>query len=291
MHDLGEIENELNIANNVASLSLAYEEIAVMKMQRIRDEVLNNRAYVEKLYDVFKDVSIQYYIAHNRKRKDLDQDLANYSTLAKNGKTLFVLLTPNTKLSGNLTNLVAIDFVDKYKAKKRKPDCLIVGKLGKMLLNKYMRVDTATFKFYELPSGKNMKLLIEITQILRQYSRVVVFYGKFKNLLNRASDITDISGLPEQSEVEEGKKTYYIFEPDVKSVLNFFESQIFGVIFKQKIAESKLGTLGSRISAMEAAVGNAQKRIEELTQEENFLLKHSKDKKQRQTMSSISLWS
>lgn len=291
MYNIDHIENELNIANNVASLSLAYEEISVMKMQRIRDEVLNHRKYVERLYQVFKEVSLQYYIVHNKNIKVLDgETVATYSTLTKNGKTLFVLLTPNAKLSGNLTNLVVLDFVDKFNAKKQKLDCIVIGKLGKMLLNKHIKTDPKYFKFYELPSSKNTRLISEITEVLMQYSRVVVFYGKFKNLLNRVSDITDISGLPNKEEIEEGRKTYYIFEPDVKNILNFFETQIFSVLFKQKVLESKLGSLGSRISAMESAVGNAQKRIDELLKMESTYLKYSKDKKQRQTMSSISLW-
>ena len=63
------IMEDLEALNSLKELAQSYEEIAVVRMQKIRDSVLKTRDFLARLSDVFVDLKSSY----NREVKDLIQ--------------------------------------------------------------------------------------------------------------------------------------------------------------------------------------------------------------------------
>src|SRR5205823_613403 len=98
------ITEDLEALNSLKDLAESYEEIAVIRMQKIKDSVLKTRDFLADLSDVFVDLKASY----SREVKDLIErrkkgDKSIISSLQKNGKTLMVYLSSNGKMYGSVT--------------------------------------------------------------------------------------------------------------------------------------------------------------------------------------------
>src|SRR5574338_459259 len=98
------IAEELEALNSIKDLAESYEEIAVIRMQNIKDSVLKTRDFLASLSDVFVDLKSSYA----REVKDLIARIKKgeknlLAGLQKNGKTLLVYLSSNGKLYGSVT--------------------------------------------------------------------------------------------------------------------------------------------------------------------------------------------
>src|SRR6185503_17730115 len=111
------IMEELEALNTIKDLTQSYEEIAVVRMQKIRDSVIRTRDFLSRLSDVFVDLKSSY----QREVKDLlarikKGDKMLLPTLQKNGKSLMVYLSSNGKLYGAVTGKTFRLFMQDLKA-------------------------------------------------------------------------------------------------------------------------------------------------------------------------------
>src|SRR5690242_14429946 len=101
------ITEDLEALNSLKDLASSYEEIAVVRMQRIRDSVLKTRDFLSDLSDVFVDLKASYLREVKElleKRKTGDKSIM--SLLQKNGKELIVYVSSNGRLYGSVTQKV-----------------------------------------------------------------------------------------------------------------------------------------------------------------------------------------
>src|SRR6266576_7175823 len=95
------IFEELEALNSIKDLAESYEEIAVVKMQKIKDSVLKTRDFLAGISDIYVDLKSSYM----REVRDLISRIKKgektlLTGLQKNGKTLLVYLSSNGKLYG-----------------------------------------------------------------------------------------------------------------------------------------------------------------------------------------------
>src|SRR3990167_3327468 len=105
-------------------LAEVYEEISIMRIQRIKTSVLKTRNFSDELSKVFFDVKSSYVnklIEMRKKRVTKNTPLP--TNLTKNNKEALVLLSANTKLYGDIVPRVFNLFLDQ--ARKRKSDLVI----------------------------------------------------------------------------------------------------------------------------------------------------------------------
>lgn len=326
MQAVKNIDLEIELALNIKSLALAYEEISVMRMQKIRTTVLSNRYYLDNLYPIFKEVR-KIYVENHLSKKDLKmmnremlenakkiiekgnsgvfsrfsrektpesspEYTVNYSTIMKNNKNATVLITPNARMSGNISKVIIDNFLADIKPNDQNTDYFVIGKVGESLLRASLssKIKNGEIKYFDLPRINNEMQIYKIAEELMRYKSVNVYYGKFKNLVER---IAEKGSITADYGVDINKKALlsrFIVEPSIDKVLNFFEMQVFYVLFKQKIFESELGMLGSRISAMEGSIAKSENKINLLTYKRNVFLREEDQKKQIQRVVSYSLF-
>ena len=266
-------------------ITQAYEEISVMRMQRIRDLVLNTRLFLGDLYNVYVDVKVNY--KESLMKKIIKEDDAMKAMRERNGKTAVVFISTNTKLNGEIIQKVFREFYD-Y-SQTHDVEIFIVGRMGKQLYDQ--RSEKKPYQYYDLEENYiNSTSLHKLVTDLLAYKQVDAFYGKFESLLNQIPTEANLTGdQPEEKQAEGKAATLYMFEPSVVKILEFFETQIFSSLVKQSVNESELARYASRIRAMEEAGQNIDKSMKSLSSQMIKIKRLVSNKKQLEIMSRVIL--
>lgn len=292
MYNKYAIKEESELVDTFKMLAQAYEEISVIKMQRVRSSVLSTRDFLDELSQVFADVKSSYQqeiqIMLNKKKRKVK--INPLTLLSKKRKTVAVLLTPNSKLYGDIINRVYYLFIEE--SKKNSYDIVIVGKRGKELLDQQQ--PGLKYKYFELPDDNvTFEDLKPVFSYITDYEKVYVYYGLFNNVITQTPVVSNVTG--EQALISEKKdkinQIKYIFEPSLEKIFTFFQNQVFTSLFKQTVHEAELSRLASRITAMEQALSNIETTEQRLKEDVSRLKKLSANKRQLDTFSGIGLWS
>jgi len=267
----------------------AYEEIAVMRMQRIRDSVLHTSLFISELNQVFVDVKSNYKTTSTggllmQKKKTITPQV---TIIDKNGKNVAVLVTTNSKMNGEIIPKVFHEFYTYVN--EHQTDIIIMGKMGKQLYEQMSK--KRPYTFFELKENQITNVsLREIVLAMLPYKEINVFYGKFESLLFQNPTLTNLSGDKiEGKSDKKDKPNLYVFEPSIEKILEFFETQIFSSLVKQTLNESELARYASRIRAMEEAMQNIDKKTKGLKSQSNKIRKLLGNKKQLEIMSRVVL--
>ena len=267
-----------------------YEEIAVMRIQRIRKSVLATRTFYQKLSKVFADV-----------RMSRQREVVRYLTKKKKGaqkkgeesvKEVKVLLSAQERFSGGLTRAVVRQLINSLI--DRPTDIIVIGDAGRDLLVE-LRPELK-FDYYDLPDFKSPAgALLPIVTTLQKYEKITLYYGRFVNLVDQIPAMTRLFeeiGWHGSGTILRGGKheLYYLFEPELSEVVDYFNQQIFAMLFKQTVDESRLAQLGSRITAMEQATNKIDEKLKRLALQQRREYKKVNNDKQRQRMSGLALW-
>lgn len=293
------ISEQIEDVEAMKMLAEAFEEVSVIRMQRVRGNVLQTRDYLDKLGDVFVDVRSSYkkqIAQYMEKQKSFftrkKGSVFQFSTMAHNGKTVVVLLSANTKFYGSIIERVYDLFMGTIKNKD--VDIVIVGRLGKEMYDAETAIPGGkkSYSYFSIPdlnfSGADLAPMLKV---ILGYEHVVVFYGKFTNMMTQVATSSNVSGDDALSATSPGtEKTKFHFEPTLEKILHIFESQVFSALFKQTVHEAELARLASRITSMEQALGSIHT-IEKGLQSDMRRVKHSvQNSKQIEAFAGMSFW-
>ncbi|HSW47657.1 MAG TPA: F0F1 ATP synthase subunit gamma [Candidatus Saccharimonadales bacterium] len=289
------ISEELAALNSIKDLAESYEEIAVTKMQKIRDFVLKTRDFLTGLSDVFVDLKASHEREVNEllaKRKKGDKTIID--GFQKNGKTLMVYLSSNGRLYGSVTQKTFRLFIkDLRKPESKDADIIIIGSAGREMYDA-----SGTSKHYDYIDIPDTNVGIDniknTMQKFIKYEKVYVYYGKFGNVVNQNPIATSITGEDIfESEVIEttAREDRFIFEPILEKIFDFFEKEIMANLFSQTLLENQLARHASRINAMEEALVHIDEETKKLNQQKVRIKHLMQNKKQLETISGVILWS
>ena len=289
------IDEQINIADMVRALAQAYEEVAVMQMQKIRDGVLNARNFYDEISKVYVEVKMSYVseILKIHKKDQRDKSLLSFSTLNKNGKELALLIMPDERLSGKVGYLIFDQFI--HYVEKREVDIVIVGSLGRILFESHYAESVSEkkreYKYFDTPKIGEIDAIKPIINQIINYETINVFHGKFLNLVKQEATRSNITGeFDYKGDESKLEQRHYLFEPSLEKVLNFFEVQILVYVLQQTFSESQLAKLGSRINAMEISTRNAEDLKKKLMISKRIIQKSINNKKQLQRIAGMSVW-
>src|SRR3990167_5616194 len=190
-----QVNSEIDYLITLRSILESYEEIAASKMARIRSSVLASRDFLLEINTVFQEVKSSYKeeIEKLMKRKKI-KNPKELTFLNRNGKTLYVLISANTGLYGNIVRRTYSLFIETLKNDKVQ-DAAIIGKLGSSFFEaEKMDINPS---YFDLPDDRiDKEKLKKIVEHIIQYQKVLVFYERFNNVVNQEPIITNISGDP-----------------------------------------------------------------------------------------------
>lgn len=285
MPSLIDIKEDIGNVKALSDLINAYEEIASIRMKKIRDTVLRNRIYQEEVNSIFEKVRKWYSrevfaLVKNRGKS------RQITFIPHNGKSVSVLMSANTGLYGSIIPETYRMFIKE--ARESNSEVTIIGKYGfQLFLSENIGKPYTYFDFPDY--GEDNDKLYEIIKHIVQYEQIHVFYGKFKNIIYQEPTMLSVSAKIELTEEKETKqkKEYFIFEPSLEKILIYFETQIFSSLFTQSMKESQLSKYASRFVAMDKASANTKEEMKKLVFEKNRIIHNNFNKKQLNVMSGI----
>lgn len=286
------ILEELAALNSIKDLAQSYEEIAVVRMQNIKESVVKTRDFLAGISDVFVDLKASYMREIKElleKRQKGDKHLI--PSLQKNGKTLLVYLSSNGRLYGSVTQKTYRLFMQDVKKPEyaQNVDLVVIGKAGKEMVES--SGFGKPFEFFDIPdTDVDIDHIKKLMSKFMQYEKVYIYYGKFGNVIRQTPISSSITGedIFETDIVSPTpREDRFIFEPMLEKILTLFESEIMANLFAQTLLENQLARHASRVNAMEEALGNIEEESKKLNQARTRLKHLAQNKKQLETMSGV----
>lgn len=300
MSSIKSLVEERAVVQVLGELVQAYEVAYVAKIGKTRDDVLAQRVFVEGLTKLYNEMKYAY-------RKEVEALLRHKSRSGRwllggrKKKSAAVLLSSSRRLAGEINQKVFGAFWDYIQS--HDCDVIIVGSWAKEVY--LQRGGDSNFVFFEMP---DMNLTTEdlqpVLEKLLEYEGVQIFRGKYVSLINQVESMDTLGGVEavekevfderipawfREREVE-ARQIGYLFEPSLKDILDFFDREIFASWLHQTSSEAGLAQMGSRISTLESAIDNIDKRLHGLTYERRKLIKRRKNKRQLQSLAGMSFW-
>lgn len=256
-----------------------YEELAAMKMQRVRTDVLSARKFSEGLSSVLVEVESNY-------QKRIDDRM--YTSLNRNGKSVAVFIASDQGLYGNIVYQIYEKFINFVK--NNDTEIVVLGKLGSKIISQ--RNPELLFNFYDFADDSiHRKSLTSIMRYLLQYEKIFVFSGKMESLVSQVPMVTNISGEKvDLSNWQKQKTVWYLFEPSLEKVLSVFEGEILVSVFEQSIHESQLAKYASRLINLDRSIESIEDRLKGVSLVRRQLAHKMGNKKQLSALAGISLW-
>lgn len=287
------IKEQLGLSSALQIIAQVYEEISIAQIRQIRDSVLNNRKFLNDLLDLINDVRSAYKQTLEKLRLEQKKKGKKIKEEAEKSKTLCVLVSANTKLYGDIIQHVFEVF--EKAIQEPDTDVMIIGRFGRELFRE--RRIKRPYSYFEISDNKVYPQdLKPIIFNMVKYKKVVVYHGQFQNIIMQKPAVSVIAGhlmsdpdyVPSKQEVKETHQ--YLFEPSLKEIVNFFETQFTMTLFYQSIHESELARNASRVKAMEESLDNIRHQEKKLKAVQRLIRKREENKKQLERLSSVSLW-
>lgn len=285
------IKEELEALNSIKNLAESYEEIAVIRMQRIKETVLKTRDFLIKISDIYVDLKASY----DREVKDLIErrkrgDKTILPALQKSRPKLLVYLSSNGKLYGSVTQKTYRLFIKDVKGMMDDDtDLMVIGSAGRDLIAASGL--KKPYDYFEIPdTNVDVNHIKELMKKFLIYDKVHIYFGKFGNVVTQNANSTSISGeeiFETDIKNPTPREDRYIFEPSLEKIFHFFETQLMSNLFSQTLLENQLARHASRVNAMEEALVHIEEESKNLHRE-TVRMKHlMQNKKQLETVSGV----
>ncbi len=271
------------------TITNVYAQIASLWMTKATQSVLTSRDYLFEVHQVFLRVFSSYVEeVQSLARKKRAFKNGKITFLAHNGKKVAVLLSANTGFYGDIIRKTFDMFIKEVR--EHNYEAVIVGKQG---LSFFLSEEPdRPHTFFDFPDGRiDQQQVIALIRHLVQYEEIRVYHGRFQNFLVQEPVVFSISADPySELESQHEKPKKYIFEPNIESILIFFEKQIFGSVFEQTVRESQLAKFASRLMVMDRAGENIKNKLKIIFDEERKMTHRKNNRKQQTMFASMSLW-
>jgi F0F1-type ATP synthase gamma subunit len=251
------MQTKRNVAKEIAELKTlkvltkVYAEIAALRMHKKRAEVLYARDFLREVEAVFADARRAYLAELKRKSVVQGVDLTKKITLlSHNGKHVAVFIAANTRLYGDLIQRTFELFLEDVKVAGS--EATVVGRMGRVMFEGAM--GEKPYTYFDMPDNSiDVASLSALAKHLVPYDEIHLYYGKFVNVVRQEPQLYTISAELSFAEDNKGKLQYYLFEPSIEKVLQYFEGQIFGTLLEQTVNEAQLAKYAARLTTMDRA--------------------------------------
>lgn len=257
---IAEIKQRVEEGESLQLITRVFTEIASAKLKRIRAGIEHNRHFFFDLTNIYSLLNM-LAVKQGIFRKP------------KNPRTAVILIASNERFYGRVTNPLLDYFIQQTKGKDL--DRLVVGKTAHSYL------ETASYQYpykkfnfkTDMPSAEEVH---GITSQVKDHAKVIVFYSQMKSVLVQVATSKDITQsidpmlyLNQEKNVQLLLQEFdYILEPDLSIMIQFFDTQIKGLLLEHTFLESELARTASRLISMDSAQNEAK---EYLTQVKNEL--------------------
>lgn len=281
------LQSEMAVLLSMQEIVGAYEEIAAMRMRKVKKSVLQNRDFLSGLNNLYNRVWYTYL--HEKRVNAIGIPIKRpESIFVGNGKTVSVLVSANTRLYGDIIKktfdlfLKSINDVD--------TDIVVIGKLGRQFMSESGL--NREYKAFDIPdTAYEREDMKDVLDYILAYTNVIVYHGLYVSVLTQKPTKTLVTG--QALDLKEGDakdELRCLIEPSTEEVAQFFEKQILASVFEQSMFESSLSKYASRMISLDMASDNILNYLK-AARYQTVKLRHLVNNiKQTERISGIALW-
>ncbi len=250
-------EVEILDIQTIKDVSTTFAELSAIKMETIRHQLQLNMAFYEDIQKLYTNIRV------SSQQKGM---LSNINA----GTVVSVGLTSNGHFYGSLNNDLVNSFLNGI---KRYPtDAIMIGKSGQEILGSraaQQHIEMINFKS-EFPTTRE---IYDFLNRVKGYEKVFFYHPEFINIMDQEPTISEISYNPS---VSEDKNEFFIFEPELSKILEFFETHVRFLLLRRSLLEIELARNAARLVAMmgaeDRAISTLKSRTNRLKQIERGLI-------------------
>jgi len=261
MATLREIRQRISTVKSTQQITKAMKMVAAAKLRKAQESIVAIRPYAYSLSDM---------IAH---LAELDEDTINMPLLDKRPveKVLIVTVAADRGLCGGFNSNVmraAVNLIEQYGDTEY--DLLTIGNKSSKFFGKrdypIYKKEANFFHDLTFEDAVSVSRTLISAYEAKEYDRIEIVYNEFKSAIQQ-NIITEqfLPFTPEETDTEELRNVDYLYEPDVKTILNTLVPKHLNVQIWRILLESNAAEQGARITAMENATVNAEEMKSTLT--------------------------
>jgi len=229
----------------VKDLTGVFESIASTQVAKVKGKVDLSTSFFKLLWRRYKSIRI-----------DPSTHITNRDTSTKNPKNVFVIISAEAGLSGDIDQRLIETMLQDYNEKET--DIIVLGTHG---ANQLIQRGISFSHYFQVPESEEYIDVSPVIAAVLPYSRAIVYFEEYISLgVQEIKKIDLISSIKSMSEAAEDQDESdlmtvedTIFEPSLDEIADQMETTMMTLALSQTILESSLAQAASRFSAMAVA--------------------------------------
>ena len=263
MANLKEVKARIQSVTSTQQITKAMKMVAVAKLRRAQDNIMEVRPYSQKLTTILQNVS-----------SGLEEQSRNVYRVAREETNILIIpITSDKGLCGGFNSNVFKSttqlLVGKYKTQSEQGKVTILP-IGKRSLDYYKKRNFNTcadfanlFTTLSFDATKKVAEYVMNAFAKGTYDKVEVVYNEFKNVATQVMRTEQY--LPILSNFQEQQvSTDYIYSPSKEAIVEKLIPKWLKIQLYKAVLESNASEHGARMTAMDKATDNAGELLKEL---------------------------
>jgi F-type H+-transporting ATPase subunit gamma len=292
MPTLNEVKEQMIVVGSVGDFTNALQQIATIRMIKLRDKVVASRVFVETAADLLSELTTLRNTLHTEDLVKLERkkvaSRAGIKTKEHDERSAVIVITSNQGLTGRY-NIEIYQKVEKILEMEKNSDFYVIGKKGQEVFQNG-KFKVRSFP-YEVPDNFGIEDLKRLITLFDYYGKVTLVYSHYVNSAIR--DIVALSvvspALPPDPDAKK-MKGRYIFEPDIDRLIEGVTRKLQAALFQQQILDARLSQFSAQMIGMKTASDNANDLLGELRVDYNKQRRKMIDKKISEVFAGSALW-
>ena len=266
---------ELEGIYSIKTLSGVLRDLAVDRVQYLREEFKKNVDFYDEVEDLFSKVQTlinQQYVGIASEMRKLPK--AN------------IVITSNHRFYGSLNQEVTDFFIENW---DDADDHIVIGKMGQVYLENHSYYDKCRFISFDEDNPTRWEIQ-KVVSLAKGYSKAVVYFPKYKTPFHQEPTKMDVVRLAESKERDFSDLNEFIFEPDLPLIHDFFSTQVQYILIQRIMLETDLSRTAMRLVRMDNAENSADEMYSKKNKELHNNIKKQLDIQLFESLSGLKKW-
>ncbi|KKT37855.1 MAG: hypothetical protein UW22_C0017G0008 [Candidatus Gottesmanbacteria bacterium GW2011_GWB1_44_11c] len=277
------IYQEQQEVGDVKAMVEVYQEIAAMRMQSVKQAILNARQYYESLALLVREVRPWLRMSSNTTKSVSNTN----KTISKTA----LFFSANTGLYGDIIERTGREFLAYIRGEQS--DAAVVGQAGKRIIESARTGRSITY-FPCDDAHPTKDQIVAIVGYAQTFDHVEVFHGRFLNLVSQVPFRSSLTGENVVSHAlgTDWKKTsfFYLFEPTTAEITTVIEGEVLASVIEQILHESNFSKFASRMIHLDRALEHIDERLDMIGRQQRRMSRRMENKKQLARLSGRLIW-